>query len=56
MAFDLLVKNGMIVDGSGLPRYRGDVGVKDGKIAEIGRINGAAAKETMDADGAHARR
>ena len=41
MAFDLVVKNGMIVDGSGLPRYRGDIGVKDGKIAEIGRINGA---------------
>ena len=44
MAFDLLVKNGMIVDGSGLPRYRGDVGVKDGKIAEIGRITGDAPK------------
>ena len=51
MAFDLVVKNGMIVDGSGLPRYRADVGVKDGKIAEIGRINGAAAKETLDAEG-----
>jgi N-acyl-D-amino-acid deacylase len=51
MAFDLVVKNGMIVDGSGLPRYRGDVGVRDGKIAEIGRLNGAAAKETLDAEG-----
>ena len=51
MAFDLVVKNGMIVDGSGLPRYRSDIGVKDGKIVEIGRINGAAAKETLDADG-----
>ena len=51
MAFDLVVKNGMIVDGSGLPRYQSDIGVKDGKIVEIGRINGAAAKETMDADG-----
>ena len=51
MAFDLVVKNGMIVDGSGLPRYRGDVGVKDGKIAEIGRINGAATAETLDAEG-----
>src|SRR5258708_25547178 len=51
MAFDLVVKNGMIVDGSGLPRYRGDIGVKDGKIAEIGRINCAAAKETLDAEG-----
>jgi N-acyl-D-aspartate/D-glutamate deacylase len=51
MAFDLVVKNGMIVDGSGLPRYRGDVGVKDGKIVEIGRINGAATAETLDAEG-----
>jgi len=51
MAFDLLVKNGMIVDGSGLPRYRGDVGVKDGKIAEIGRLTGESAKEVVDAEG-----
>lgn len=51
MAFDLLVKNGMIVDGSGLPRFRGDVAVKDGKIVEIGRLDGAAAKETLDAEG-----
>src|SRR4051812_36447531 len=51
MAFDLLVRNGMIVDGSGLPRYGADVGVKDGKIVEIGRLNGVAAKETIDAAG-----
>jgi N-acyl-D-aspartate/D-glutamate deacylase len=51
MAFDLVVRNGMVVDGSGLPRYRADVGVKDGRIAEIGRINGVAAKETIDAQG-----
>ncbi len=50
MTFDLVVKNGMIVDGSGLPRYRGDVGVKDGKIVEIGRLSGAA-RETVDAEG-----
>ncbi len=50
MAFDLVVKNGMIVDGSGLPRYRGDVGVKNGRIAEIGRIS-EPASETIDADG-----
>ena len=50
MAFDLIVKNGMIVDGSGFSRYRGDVGVKDGRIAEIGRIR-AAADRTIDADG-----
>ena len=51
MAFDLRVKNGMIVDGSGLPRYGADVAVKDGKIVEIGRLNGVAAKETIDAAG-----
>ncbi len=51
MAFDLVVKNGTLIDGTGLPRYRADVGIKDGKIVEIGRINGAATKETLDAEG-----
>ena len=51
MAFDLVVKNGMIVDGTGLPRYQADIGVKDGKIVEIGRINGAATAEALDAEG-----
>ncbi|HEX6210883.1 MAG TPA: amidohydrolase family protein [Methylomirabilota bacterium] len=50
MSYDLIVKNGMIVDGSGFARYRGDVGVKDGKIAEIGRIRATAAT-TIDAEG-----
>ena len=39
MTFDLVVKNGMIVDGSGLPRYRGDIGVKDGKFTAQGRYS-----------------
>ena len=50
MAYDLIVKNGMIVDGTGFARYRADVGVKDGRIAEIGQIRGAAGT-TIDADG-----
>ena len=50
MAYDLLIKNGRIVDGSGMPSYRGDVAVSRGKIAELGRLSGAA-KRVIDADG-----
>ncbi len=50
MPYDLLIKNGMIVDGTGFSRYRGDVAVKDGTIVEIGRVRGTAAA-TIDADG-----
>jgi len=50
MAYDLLIQNGMVVDGTGFGRYRADVAVKDGTIVEIGRIRGAAAR-TIDADG-----
>src|SRR3989454_181440 len=50
MAHDLIVKNGMVVDGSGFSRYRADVAVKDGVIVELGRVTAAAAR-TIDADG-----
>ena len=50
--FDKIIRNGTIVDGSGgLPAYRGDVAIKDGKIAMIsGRIQ-ASATEELDATG-----
>ncbi|MEA2775789.1 MAG: N-acyl-D-amino-acid deacylase [Acetobacteraceae bacterium] len=50
MAYDLLIRNGRIVDGSGMPAFRGDVAVKDGKIVEIGKLSGPATR-IVDADG-----
>ena len=50
MAYDLLIRNGRIVDGSGMPSFMGDVAVKNGKIAEIGKLSGAA-DQIVDAGG-----
>ncbi len=50
MAYDLLIRNGRIVDGSGMPAFRGDVWIKDGKIAGIGKLSGPATR-TIDAEG-----
>ena len=50
MEYDLLIKHGRVVDGSGLPSYIADVGIKDGKIVDTGRLNGSA-RRTIDADG-----
>ncbi|HZP29065.1 MAG TPA: amidohydrolase family protein, partial [Acidimicrobiia bacterium] len=49
--FDLLVRNGTIVDGTRMPRYRGDVGIRDGRVAAIGRLRDADAHRVVDADG-----
>ncbi|TMA68359.1 MAG: hypothetical protein E6J73_00595 [Deltaproteobacteria bacterium] len=48
--FDLLLKGGRIYDGSGMPGYNGDVAIQDGKIVELGRLNGGA-KRTLNVDG-----
>jgi len=51
MAYDLLLKNGRVIDGSGMPSFFGDVAVKNGKIAEIGKLDGSAATRVVDAEG-----
>jgi N-acyl-D-aspartate/D-glutamate deacylase len=50
MGLGLLIRNGTIVDGSGAARFRGDVGIEQGRIVEIGRIR-SLAERTIDADG-----
>jgi N-acyl-D-aspartate/D-glutamate deacylase len=50
MTYDLLIKNGRIIDGSGRPAFHGDVAVSQGKIAELGRLSGSA-RQTIEADG-----
>ncbi len=50
--FDLHIKGGTIVDGTRVPRFRGDVWIKDGKVVQIGGRSPGFAKRTIDADGA----
>ncbi len=49
--FDLQIKGGTVVDGTRVPRFRGDVWIKDGKIAQIGGRAPGFAKKVIDADG-----
>lgn len=49
-AYDLIIRNGTIVDGTGAPRFTGDVAVKNGLIAAVGTVRGDAAEE-IDATG-----
>jgi dihydroorotase/N-acyl-D-amino-acid deacylase len=48
-SFDLIIRNGRIVDGTGSPWYAADLGVRDGRIAAIGRLDGVDAKQIVDA-------
>lgn len=50
MAYDIVIKNGTVVDGTGAPRFRADVAVADGKIAEVGTVADSAARVIDAAD------
>jgi len=50
-AFDLVITNGHIIDGTGSPWYSGDVGIRDGRIAAMGNLTAAPRKRTIDAAG-----
>lgn len=49
--YDLLIKNGRIIDGSGAPWFRGDVGIREGKIVAVGKIRKSLGREVIDATG-----
>lgn len=49
--FDLIIRNGSLIDGSGTPAKHGDLGIKNGKIHAIGNLSGAAARQVLDAGG-----
>ncbi len=51
MAYDLIIKNGQIIDGSGAPAYSGDLVIDSGRIVSIGHPTGDTAAEVIDADG-----
>src|SRR5579864_484156 len=50
MTYDIIIKDGTIVDGTGAPRFTADLAIANGRVAEIGRVTDSAA-ETIDARG-----
>jgi N-acyl-D-aspartate/D-glutamate deacylase len=50
MGYNLVLRGGRVVDGSGLPSYLADVAIKDGRIVEIGRVRGNGGR-TIDVHG-----
>jgi len=49
--FDLVIKDGMVVDGTRAPRFRGDVAIKNGRVAKVGRVAAHEATKVIDASG-----
>ncbi len=51
MDYDLVIRGGTVVEGTRLPRFRADVGIKGGRVRKIGRISGNSAGRVLDASG-----
>jgi N-acyl-D-amino-acid deacylase len=49
--YDTVIKNGTIVEGTGLPRFLGDIAIKNGHIAKIGKVDAEDADQVLDAEG-----
>jgi dihydroorotase/N-acyl-D-amino-acid deacylase len=49
--YDIVIRNGRIIDGTGSPWYAGDLGIRAGKIAALGHLEGQPARRTIDARG-----
>ena len=49
--YDIVLRNGMIVDGARNPRYKGDIGIKEGVIQRMGRIKEGEGAREIDAEG-----
>src|SRR5688572_24072228 len=52
-SFDVVIRGGTVVDGTGAPAFPADVGLKGDTIAAVGRLEGATAARTIDATGLH---
>jgi dihydroorotase/N-acyl-D-amino-acid deacylase len=50
-AYDVVIRNGKIIDGTGSPWFAGDIGIRDGRIAAIGKVSSEGAKQVIDAAG-----
>ncbi len=49
--YDLVIRNGHVIDGTGSPWYAADIGIREGRVAAIGHLAGAPARRTLDARG-----
>ncbi|HXJ94447.1 MAG TPA: D-aminoacylase [Terriglobia bacterium] len=50
-SYDVIIRDGHVIDGTGSPWVSGDVGIRDGRIAALGNLAGASAKQVIDARG-----